>query len=89
MSEFLKMDVFFLVTTIAVVVITLFAAFVLWRLGRVLKNVEHVSKQVAIESDMVRQDIAEMRSDIRAGKGRLKSLFGFLKNTSKRAKRDP
>lgn len=87
MDEFLKMDIFFFVTTVAVVVIAFFATYVLWRLQRVLKNIEHVSEQVAIESDIVRQDIAEMRSDIRHGKGRLKSLFGFLTKTEKRTKK--
>jgi membrane protein implicated in regulation of membrane protease activity len=87
MDEFLKMDIFFFVTTVAVVVLAFFAAYVLWRLQRVLKNIEHVSEQVAIESDIVRQDIAEMRSDIRHGEGRLKSLFGFLAKTEKRTKK--
>ncbi len=84
MSEFLKMDIFFFVTTVAVVVLAFFAAFVLWRLQRVLKNIEYISQQVASESDIVRQDLAEMRDDIRRGKGQLKSLFGFLKKTTQR-----
>ena len=84
MDEFLKMDIFFFVTTVAVVVLAFFAAFVLWRLERVLKNIEHISEQVALESDNVRQDLAEMRDDIRRGKGRLKSLFGFLEKSTKR-----
>lgn len=85
MDEFLKMDIFFFVTTIVVIVLGVFTAFVLWRLERVLKNIEHISEQVAIESDMVRQDIAELRSDIRHGKSRLKSLFGFLGKLGKQA----
>jgi hypothetical protein len=84
MDEFLKMDIFFFVTTVAVIVLAFFTAYVLWRLQRVLKNIEHISEQVALESDIVRQDIAEMRSDIRHGKGRLKSLFGFLGKLGKR-----
>ncbi len=86
MDEFLKMDIFFFVATAAVVVLAYLVAFVLWRLERILKNVEHISKQVAMESDIVRQDIAEMRSDVRRGKGRLKSLFGFLEKFTKRRK---
>jgi len=53
----------------------------------VLKNVEHITEQVALESDAVRQDLAEMRSEIQRGKGRLKSLFGFLNKTTRRAPR--
>lgn len=85
MDEFLKMDIFFFVATVAVAVFTGFAAYALWRLQRILKSVEHISEQVATESDIVRQDIAEMRSDIKQGKGRLKSLFGFVEKSAKRA----
>jgi len=85
MDEFLKMDIFFFVTTIAVTILAVFIAFVLWRLQRVLKNAEHISEQVAAETDAVRQDLAEMRGDVRRGKGRLESLFGFLKKSTKRA----
>jgi hypothetical protein len=78
MDEFLKMDIFFVVATISVVALSFFAAFVLWRLERVLKNVEHISGQIALESDSFRKDLADMRDEIRRGKGRLKSLFAFL-----------
>jgi hypothetical protein len=89
MDEFLKMDIFFVVTTVVVVVLGVFVAFALWRLQRVLKNVEHVSKNIALESDLVHEDIAELRSSIRKGKGPLKALAGlvwkFIKRTSKKA----
>ena len=88
MDEFLKMDIFFFVTTIAVVVFTIFATVVLWRVQRVLKNVEYISEQVVSESDMIRQDLASMRSDIRHGKGRIKSLFGFLTKSAKRVSKN-
>ncbi|MHB1769916.1 MAG: hypothetical protein ACYCPH_02435 [Minisyncoccota bacterium] len=88
MNEFLKMDIFFFVTTLAVVLLTLFGTFVLWRFARVLKNIEHISAQVALESDAIRLDLAEVRADIRHGKGRLKSVFGFFDKVSKRASKD-
>jgi hypothetical protein len=85
MDEFLKMNIFFFITTIAVVLFTFFGALVLWRLSRILKNIEHIFEQVSLESDTIRADLSDMRSDIRRGKGRLKSLFGFLRTTTKRA----
>lgn len=88
MDDLLKMDIFFFTTTVAVVLITLLGTVVLWRIARVLKNVEHISEQVALESDAVRLDLAEMRSEIRRGKGKLKSLFGFFGKTVKRASKD-
>ncbi|MHB8710114.1 MAG: hypothetical protein ACYC6X_01010 [Minisyncoccota bacterium] len=84
MDEFLKMNIFFFVTTVAVVMLAFFTAFVLWRLERVLRNIEHISEQVALESDSVRKDLAGMRDEVRRGKSRLTALFGFLEKFKKR-----
>ncbi len=86
MDAFLKMDIFFVVATLGVVAISVLGTIVLWRISRVMKNVEHISDQVAAESDTIRLDLAEMRGDIRRGKGKIKSLMGFLDRTAKRAK---
>ena len=79
------MDLFFFVTTLAVILITACAAVVLWRFARILENIEHISGQVAHEGDAIRRDLAHMRVSIKRGKGRLKSLFNFLGITAKRA----
>ncbi len=47
MNEFLKMDLFFFITTLAVILLAVFGALVLWRLSRVLKNIDHISEQVS------------------------------------------
>jgi membrane protein implicated in regulation of membrane protease activity len=78
MNDFLKMDIFFVVTTVVAVVFGVLGATLLWRLERILKNVEHISEQVAMGSDALRQDLIELRNDIKYGEGRLKSLFSFL-----------
>ncbi|MDD2657739.1 MAG: hypothetical protein PHD04_03730 [Candidatus Pacebacteria bacterium] len=47
MNEFLKMDIFFLVTTIAVVLFASLGTAILWRLVRILKNIDRISEQIA------------------------------------------
>ncbi|HVB19683.1 MAG TPA: hypothetical protein VNF51_00120 [Candidatus Paceibacterota bacterium] len=79
MNGFLQMDIFFFVTTVAVILFTLLGVLGMWQFLRILKNIEHISEQIALESDSIRLDLAGVRSDIRRGKGRLKSLFGFFK----------
>jgi len=79
MNEFLKMDIFFFVTTVVVILLGVLSAYILWRIGRVLKHIEHISEQVALESDSIRGDLAELRKDVREGKGRVKSFFKFFK----------
>jgi len=86
MSDFLKMDVFFAVTTVVAVVLGIFGAAVLWRLERVLKNIEHISEQVSIESDNIHQDLADLRASVRRG-ARMKGLFDFLSKFMKKTRK--
>ena len=88
MNEFLKMDIFFFVATLGVVLFICFGALATWQITRILKNIEHISSQVALESDEIRRDLAEVRADIRSGKGRLKSLFRFFTKRSARASKE-
>ena len=85
MNEFLKMDVFFFTTTVSVVVFSILGVVVFVKVSRILKNIEHISQQISLESDNVRHDLAEVRDDIRRGKGKLKSLWGLFGKISKRA----
>jgi hypothetical protein len=87
MDEFLKMDIFFVVATVAVAVLAVLSSFILWRLERILRHVEHISEQAAAESDNLREDLAEMRSEVHRGKNRLLALMGFVGKTAKRAEK--
>jgi hypothetical protein len=78
MNDFLKMDIFFFVTTVVVIIGGVLSAYILWRIGRVLKNLEHISEQAALESDMIRADLAEFRSDVKRGRGKVRSFLQFL-----------
>lgn len=85
MNEFLKMDIFFIITTIAVVMLVILGVVVFLKVSRILGHIEHVSEQVSLESDSIRNDLVEVRRDIREGKGRLKSLFNFFGKVVKKA----
>jgi len=86
MDEFLKMDIFFSVSTLAVVVLTVLVAYALLRLNRILRNIEHISEQAALESENLREDLAELRADFKEGKGRIESALGFFGRVNKRHK---
>ena len=78
------MDIFFAVTTVAVIAITILTVFVLWKIARILQNVEHVSEQVSLEADAVREDLAGIRGKIKRGKGRVATLLGLSRKSEKR-----
>jgi len=91
MDNFLKMDIFFAVTTVAVVVIAVLLSMVLIRLLRVLDKVEQVTTLVHEESEQIRNDIREVRARVKeeavsAGK-LLGILGGFVKPKRRRARK--
>lgn len=67
MNDFLKMDIFFVVTTIVVIVIGVLVALILIRLYRIMGHLEHLSEQAEEEATLIRADLAEMRGNIKRG----------------------
>lgn len=65
MDDFLKMDIFFAVTTLVVVVLAVLLGLILYRVFRILGYIERISKGVEAESMEIRADIAELRTHIK------------------------
>jgi hypothetical protein len=89
MDEFLKMDVFFLVTTVAVVVLTILLTIIFLRVIRILQNVERISLMVEAEGQHLRDDIAEVRSRVKSEGVKISHLFDFLGAGRKKRTRAP
>lgn len=91
MADFLKMDVFFVVTTIAVVAIGALLGVALFYIIRILRNVEHVSERFAEESDNIKSDLEELRTNVRKEGAKVKHFAdffgGLVKRNSGRRKR--
>ena len=89
MDDFLKMDIFFGVTTVAVVVISVLLVLVLIRLLRILKTVDEVTEIVQEETEGIRDDIREGRAQVReraVDAGKLLSLIGLAPKPKRRKK---
>ncbi len=78
MDQFLKMDIFFVVTTVSVVIMTVLLAVVLIRVLRILKNIEDISLLVEEEGEKFREDIAKVRASVKEEGLRITHLFDFL-----------
>ena len=83
MTEFLKMDIFFFVTTLVVIVLGILLVLILWSLYRTMKRIEHISQQADEETTLIRADIAQMRSDVRRG-ARWGAVAAFMRKTGTR-----
>jgi len=84
MNDFLKMDIFFVVTTLAVVLVTTLIALVLIRIIRILSNVEDISKMVEEEGKLLRSDIADARANVRAEGFKVKHVAQFFRKRVER-----
>ena len=63
MSEFAKMDIFFMVTTFVVVILGILIAMILYQVWRILGHVERLGQIFEDEAKLVRGDIAELGGD--------------------------
>jgi uncharacterized membrane protein len=88
MNEFLKMDIFFVVATGALVVFVIMLCVALWYMIKILRTISHVADTVEEEAQALKDDFDEARASIkRGGAGFLSSLLallGFTKKTGKR-----
>lgn len=87
MADFLKMDIFFGVTTVAIVVVSALLVLVLIRLLRILKTVDEVSEIVQGEAEEIRDDIREVRAKVRMKAVEAGQLLGLLGGFSKPRRR--
>lgn len=83
MDAFLKMDVFFVVTTAVVIVIGVLIALILLRVWRVMGHIERISEQADEEAVLIRADLQEMRGSIKRGM-RWGAVALFLRRLGKR-----
>ena len=87
MDDFLKMDIFFGVTTVAVVVITVLLSVVLIRVLRLIRVLEQVTLIVHEEGEQIRDDIREVRARVKEEGLKVGQLLGFLSSFAKKPAR--
>jgi len=61
MDSIIKSEIFFFITSIAVIVLSVGAAAVLVYAVRILRNADHIAKLVRDESDLIAKDVSSLR----------------------------
>ncbi len=77
MDSFLQMNIFFFVTTVAVVILAILGAFALYFVVRILRNVDRLSEAAVEESTLIRGDISELRANVKKEGAKLKHFAEF------------
>lgn len=88
METFLKADIFFVITAVSVVVLSVLVGVAVVYLIRILKNVRDISDTAKREADLLAGDIDDLRIGIKTKGSRLKSLFNFGAKMKARQKKE-
>lgn len=83
MDEFAKMDIFFVVSTSAVVILALLLAIVIYRILKILSYVERVTKLVTEEGELIRMDINELRTAVKREGFKFSHLAQFARKRAR------
>jgi len=88
MTDVLQTNIFFVITSIAIIVISILLVITLVYVIRVIRDLSHVSKIVREQSDQIVQDVSSAREQIISKAGSLKGiLMFFLKRMAPKQKR--
>ena len=85
MDTLIHADIFFFVTTIAVVVIALFFIIALIYLIKTLNRIKDIAEQVRQETVLFREDIHGLRNSVRQG-FKIKRLLSFFQSFTEKRK---
>jgi hypothetical protein len=86
MNTLVHADIFFFVTTFAVVVVAIVLTIALVYLAKVLSDVKEITKQVKEETILFREDIGGLRGDIKKEGFRVERFMLFVRNLFKKKK---
>jgi len=87
MNEFLKMDIFFIIASVAMTLVVVLGVILLVYLIKFVKNLKYISDQARDETDNIRADIHDFRQNIRSEGLRAKHIFSFLGSLINRKKK--
>jgi hypothetical protein len=77
MDTLIHADIFFFVTTIAVVIVTLLLAIALIYLIKVLNRIKNIAEQIREETVLFREDVHDLRDSVRREGFKLKNIADF------------
>ncbi len=80
METIMKSEVFFFITSIAVVIVTILLGILAMYIIRILRNVDDISKKAKDEAGLIKEDIAELRDNIKTEGAKVKHFVNFFNN---------
>lgn len=86
MNDFTLQRLYFFVTTIAVVLVTLFLSLFLIYLIGVLRDIKFITRKARNEADLIAGDLSELRKNIKESGAKLKFFINFFSGLYRKKK---
>ena len=80
MENFIKADIFFFITSIAVAISTIGVMVVAVYVVRILRDMKHISKKVSEEGDKIIEDVEYLRETAKTEGMKIKNVADFFMN---------
>jgi len=84
MENFIKQDVFFFVTTIAVIVFSGFIIVLMYYLIRISRKVDYITEKAKQEVNLLSGELGELRKSIRRTGVKVSHFSKFVSNVAKK-----
>lgn len=86
MNDLLKQDVFFAVTTVAVIVLTILFVILMVYLIQIIRRVNYITTKAREQTDLLTEELAALRSNIKTG-FKFRHIISFFSNLGRRRKK--
>lgn len=80
MENIIQADIFFFISSVAVIVFTICAIIVMIYVTRILRDMKHISKMMSQESNKIIGDIGSLREAIEVEGAKAKTIASFFLN---------
>jgi hypothetical protein len=88
MTDFLKQDIFFFVTTVAVLTVSILLGMLLIYLIRIARTLDEITKKVKAEADIIVDEVRELRTSIRREGVKIRHFTKFFTGVKAKKKRN-
>lgn len=78
MSDLVHADIFFFITSISVIVLSLLVAVALFYVVKILRDIQAISAKIRKASDELEQDFESLRSAVKGEGVRVKTIFDLF-----------
>lgn len=80
MEDIIKADIFFFISSVAIIVFTICAIIIMFYVLRILKDMKNISRNMSQESDKFMNDIDSLRETVKAEGVKVMTVADFFLN---------